>query len=150
MRLRHFTFLWNFWPPFIGLGIRIHKLAADYKKVRMELKKRPWNANFFGTQYGGGIFAMTDGIYVLMLLYNLPKKYIIWDKAASIEYLKKGHTHLHADFVITDAELKKIEKDVAEKKSLDWSKSVDIKDSSGEVVARVVRTLSIKIKKHIR
>jgi hypothetical protein len=50
----------NFWPPFLGMGIRIVHIAPDMKAVDVEMKLRFWNANYVGTQFGGSLFAMTD------------------------------------------------------------------------------------------
>lgn len=147
MKLRNYSFFWNLWPPFLGLGISIKKISNDFKNVKVILKKRPWNANYFGAQYGGGIFAMTDGVHMLMLVRNLPKNYRIWDKAASIVYLKRGLTELSADFKITDEDLEFIKNQVKHKSSLDWETKIDIKDDTGQVVAQVERTLSIKLSK---
>lgn len=146
MKLRNFKFIWNLWPPFLGLGISIKKVSDDFKHVTVILKKRPWNVNYFGTQYGGGIFSMTDGVHMLMLVKHLPKKFRVWEKAASIEYLKRGHTNLTADFVITDEEINHIKKEVLEKSAMNWIVVIDIHDKTGQVVAKVKRTLSIKHK----
>jgi hypothetical protein len=54
----------NFWPPFLGMGIRIQHIAADMKAVDVEMKLRFWNANYVGTHFGGSLFAMTDPFYV--------------------------------------------------------------------------------------
>ena len=146
MDLRHFKFFWNLWPPFLGLGISIKDISPDYKKVITILKKHFWNANYFGTQYGGGIFSMTDGVHMLMLVRNLPKGYRVWDKSASIQYLKRGHTTLTAEFIITDEDLAFIQQKAQAESNLDWSATIEIKDTAGEVVAKVVRTMSIKYK----
>ena len=74
----------NFWPPFLGAGIRIQQIAPDLKSVDVEMKLRWWNANYVGTQFGGSLFAMTDAFYMLMLMANLGSDYMGWDKAASI------------------------------------------------------------------
>lgn len=136
--------MWKLWPPFLGLGISMRSLSKDYRKVTMVLKKNFWNANYFGTQYGGGIFAMTDGVHVLMLIKNLPKKYSIWDKSAHIDYLKKGLTELTAAFEITAEDIRFIEMEMASKSAMDWVAQVDIVDKQGQVVAKVTRTISIK------
>lgn len=146
MKLRNFTFLWNLWPPFLGLGISIKKISEDFKRVTVVLKKRPWNSNYFGTQYGGGIFSLTDGVHMLMLIKNLPKNYRIWDKSASIEYLKRGLTNLTAEFTITDKDIASIQQTVSEKSEMDWVAKIDIYDKAGQIIARVTRTLSIKNK----
>jgi len=53
----------NLWPPFLGAGIRIQRIAPDMKAIDVEMKLRWWNANYVGTQFGGSLFAMTDPFY---------------------------------------------------------------------------------------
>jgi len=74
----------NLWPPSLGAGIRVKHIAPDMKAVDVEVKLRWWNANYVGTHFGGSLFAMTDAFYMLMLMANLGRDYIVWDKAASI------------------------------------------------------------------
>jgi hypothetical protein len=69
----------NLWPPFLGAGVRITYVAADMKSVDVEMKLRFWNANYVGTHFGGSLFAMTDPFYMLMLMANLGRDYIVWD-----------------------------------------------------------------------
>ncbi len=63
------------------------------KSIDVEMKLRWWNANYVGTHFGGSLFAMTDAFYMLMLMANLGRDYIVWDKAASIRYRKTGEGH---------------------------------------------------------
>jgi hypothetical protein len=72
----------NLWPPFLGMGIRIVQIATDMKAVDVEMKLRWWNANYVGTHFGGSLFAMTDAFYMLMLMANLGRDYIVWDLSA--------------------------------------------------------------------
>src|SRR5207248_567645 len=89
---RVLLYLWNFWPPFWGAGIKIDVISPDYKYVRTRLKRRPWTKNIVSTQFGGSIYAMTDPIYMVMLLMLLGRDYIVWDKAANIRFRKPGRT----------------------------------------------------------
>ncbi len=95
----------NFWPPFLGMGIRIKRIAEDMKAVDVEMKLRWWNANYVGTHFGGSLAAMADPFYMLMLMANLGRDYIVWDKAATIRYRKPGRGTVHAEFRITDSQL---------------------------------------------
>ncbi len=52
--------LWNFWPPFFGAGIHVRSVTDDLRHFEVSLKLHFWNKNFFGTQYGGSLFSMTD------------------------------------------------------------------------------------------
>src|SRR6202051_5168931 len=88
----------SLWPPFLGAGIRVKPIAPDMKAVDVEMKLRWWNANYVGTHFGGSLFAMTDAFYMLMLMANLGRDYIVWDKAASIRYRKPGQGTVRAAF----------------------------------------------------
>src|SRR5947209_15683707 len=95
----------NLWPPFLGAGIRIVHIAPDMKSVDVEMKLSWWNANYVGTHFGGSLFAMTDAFYMLMVMANLGRDYMVWDKAASIRYRKPGRGRVRAEFRLTDAQL---------------------------------------------
>lgn len=137
---------WNFWPPFVGCGIRIQKVTPDYREMRIVLKKRWWNSNAVGTAFGGGMFAMTDAFYMVMLLRNLGSDYIVWDKSATIEYLKPGKTHLYAHFRLSTEDLDHIRAQVAQNQKMDWHRTVEIQDASGQLIARVTKVLYIRSK----
>ena len=66
----------NLWPPFVGAGIRITRISADSREIDVALKLRLLNRNYFGTQFGGSMFAMTDPFFALMMLRNLGPEYV--------------------------------------------------------------------------
>ena len=90
--------LMNVWPPFLGAGIRVKRLQPDWKEVDVEMKLRGWNSNYVGTHYGGSLYSMADPFYMLMLIENVGRNYIVWDKSASIRFKKpeKGIVSGHA------------------------------------------------------
>ncbi len=139
--------LWRFWPPFLGAGISIHVLSDDLRHTQARLKLRFWNRNYVGTQYGGSLFSMTDAVYMVMMLQNLGSQYIVWDKAATIRYLKPGRTDVIADYVLTEEILNSIRKTLETQEKMDWTVKVEIKDKNGEVVAEVDKVLYIRKKK---
>ena len=75
------------------------------KAVEIERKLRFWNANYVGTHFGGSLFAVTDPFYMLMVMANLGRNHIVWDKAASIRSRKPGREVVRAEFRLTDAQL---------------------------------------------
>jgi hypothetical protein len=95
----------SLWPPLLGAGIRVKHIAADMKAVDIEMKLRFWNANHVGTHFGGSLFAMTDPFYMLMVMANLGRNHIVWDKAASIRYRKPGRGVVRAEVRLTGAQL---------------------------------------------
>jgi acyl-coenzyme A thioesterase PaaI-like protein len=139
--------LWNFWFPFLGAGITLHKVSDDLRFVQTRLRLRFWNQNYVGTQYGGSMFSMTDPIYMVMLIQNLGSDYIVWDKAATIRYLKPGKTDVFADFRLTEEILNQIRETVEAQGKMDWTTTVQIKDKNGELIAEVDKVLYIRKKK---
>ena len=125
----------NFWPPFLGAGIRVKHIAPDMKAIDVEMKLRWWNANYVGTHFGGSLFAMTDAFYMLMVMANLGRDYIVWDKAASIRYRKPGKGTVRAEFRLTDAQLDDIREKLKTLPKYEPTFQVDVKDESGEVVS---------------
>ena len=39
----------NFWPPFLGAGIRVVHISSDLKAIDVEMPLRFYNANYVGT-----------------------------------------------------------------------------------------------------
>jgi Domain of unknown function (DUF4442) len=136
----------NLWPPFLGMGIRIRHIAPDMKAVDVEMKLRFWNANYVGTHFGGSLFAMTDPFYMLMLMANLGRDYIVWDKAASIRYRKPGRGTVRAEFRLSDSQIDDIREKLKTLPKYEPTFLVEVKDESGEVVAVVEKLLHVRKK----
>jgi len=136
----------NLWPPFLGAGIRVTHVAPDMKAIDVEMKLRWWNANYVGTHFGGSLFAMTDAFYMLMLMANLGRDYIVWDKAASIRYRKPGRSTVHAEFRLTDVQLDDIREKLKTLTKYEPTFTVDVKDEQGTVIAEIEKLLHIKRK----
>jgi len=136
----------NFWPPFLGAGIRVKHIALDMKSVDVEMKMRFWNANYVGTHFGGSLFAMTDAFYMLMLMANLGRDYIVWDKAASIRYRKPGTGTVRAEFRLSDAQLEEIREKLKTLSKYEPVFSVEVRDEAGVVIAEVEKVLHVRKK----
>jgi hypothetical protein len=136
----------NLWPPFLGMGSRVRRIAPDMKSIDVEMKLRWWNANYVGTHFGGSLFAMTDPFYMLMLMANLGRDYIVWDKAASIRYRKPGKGTVRAEFRLTDAELDDIREKLNTLPKWEPVFKVEVKDAQGTVIAEVEKVLHVKKK----
>lgn len=136
----------NLWPPFLGAGIRVKRIAADMKAIDVEMKLRWWNANYVGTHFGGSLFAMTDPFYMLMLMANLGRDYIVWDKAASIRYRKPGTGTMRAEFRLTDAQLDDIREKLNNVPKYEPTFTVEVKNEQGTVIAEVDKLLYVRKK----
>ena len=142
-----FRLIMNLWPPLFFAGIRITALSSDFKTARVQLTLRPWNKNAVGSHFGGSLFAMTDPFYMLMILAQLGNDYLVWDKAADIDFIKPGKGKVIADFSINQQLIDDIIAKTAGGEKYLPQIPVYIKDEQGDIVATLNRTLYIRRKK---
>jgi acyl-coenzyme A thioesterase PaaI-like protein len=136
----------NFWPPFLGMGIRIQRIAPDMKGVDVEMNLHFWNANYVGTQFGGSLFAMTDPFYMLMLMSNLGRDYIVWDKAATIRYRRPGKGTVRAEFRLSDSQIDDVREKLKTLPKYEPVFTVEVKDQAGVVIAEVEKVIHVRKK----
>lgn len=141
-----FKHLINLWPPFLGAGIRVHDIAHDWHQIEVRMKLGWSNRNYVGVHFGGSLYAMTDPFFMLMLMKLLGRDYIVWDKAGRIEYIKPGTGTVRAVFSLDPAQLAQIRAHTAQGDKYLPEMAVDIRNDTGELVARVHKTLYIRQK----
>jgi acyl-coenzyme A thioesterase PaaI-like protein len=133
----------NCYPCYRGSGAWVIFIATDWREVHVKLPLSWQTRNVVGTIFGGSIYASVDPIYMLMLIRNLGQGYTVWDKAASIRFIKPGHSTLYARFYLDDEELRDIRVDLEQQPSVDRIYSIDLKDADGNVSASVEKTIYI-------
>ena len=143
---RYMRALMTIWPPFLGGGIRVKRLQADWREIDVEMKLRWWNSNYVGTHYGGSLYSMTDPFYMLMLIENLGPDYIVWDKSASIRFRSPGRGTVSASFLLKDREIAEIREALKTEEKIDRTFQVEVKDASGMVVAEVQKFVHVRKK----
>jgi acyl-coenzyme A thioesterase PaaI-like protein len=142
-----FRFGINLWPPFVGAGIHLTELSPDFRAATVRLRHGLLNRNYFGTHYGGSLFSMTDPFYALLLLHNLPRGYVVWDKAASIEFKVPGRGDVFAHFKLSDEQIADVIAQTASGEKFEPTWTVDIVGADKQVVATVAKTLYIRRKR---
>jgi acyl-coenzyme A thioesterase PaaI-like protein len=136
----------HWWPPFRGAGIRLRWLSDDFREAVVELRLGLLNRNAVGTHFGGSLFAMTDPFYAIMLMRNLGPEFLVWDKAASIEYVAPARGTVTARFSLSEERLAQIRAQAAGGEKALPEFDTDIVDAQGEAVARVHRTVYVRLK----
>lgn len=131
-------------------GIRVRTIAPDWRQIVVTMGLHWYNRNYFGTQFGGSLYAMTDPFFVFMLVNNLGPDYFVIDQASRIEFLRPGKTRVTADFRLDETRLRDVREHTAggDKYLPVWA--VDISDEEGETVARVEKTLYVRRKPRAR
>jgi acyl-coenzyme A thioesterase PaaI-like protein len=134
----------NLWPPFAGAGIRVTRIAADFREIDVRLRLGVLNRNYFGTQFGGSLYAMADPMFALMMLHNLGPEYVVWDKAGCIRYLKPARGDVFARFRLPAAAVARARRATAHGAKHEPAFRVRIVDRDDAVVAEVGKTLYIR------
>jgi hypothetical protein len=136
----------NFWPPYFGAGIRVSYISPDFRVIDVKMKLRFWNRNYVGTHFGGSLYSMVDPFFMLMLLENLGKDFIVWDKSASIRFKKPGKGIVFARFELSVEEIERIKSEAEKNEKVEPLFKVLIKDETGDVVSEVEKLLYVKKK----
>ncbi|MBO6850426.1 MAG: DUF4442 domain-containing protein [Marinobacter sp.] len=133
--------------PYLGAGVKVTQLADDFSSATVEMRQHWYNTNYVGTHFGGSLYSMVDPMYMLLLMRRLGNDYIVWDKSASIDFIRPGKGTVTARFELTDERVAAIREATAtgEKMLPEWD--VDIVDASGACVARVYKVLYVRRKK---
>ncbi len=134
----------NFYPPFVGAGIRSYRI--DERTTRVEMKLTKFNRNIVGTHFGGSLYAMCDPWFMLILMRLLGSGYIVWDKAASIQFLKPGRGTVTATFHIPPERLDEIRAAADRGEKVEPTFTVDVVDDQNQVIAHVEKLLYVRKK----
>ncbi len=146
MKASRLRLLMNIWFPFLFTGIHITKFNEDFRYVKVELRSRWYNRNYVGTHFGGSLFAMTDPFWMIMILRNIGKEYVVWDKAGEIEFVKPGRGVVIAEFRLEESMLDELRQAAAgNEKVLRWF-DIPVIDRQGDVVAKVRKQIYVRLK----
>jgi acyl-coenzyme A thioesterase PaaI-like protein len=119
-------------------------IASDWREARIKLPLNIQTYNYVGTIFGGSMYSAVDPFYMIMLIRNLGKGYIVWDKAATIRFKKPGRSTLYARFTLDDAELQTIREELRTARSIDRVYRVDLVDAQGVVHAEIEKVIYIR------
>lgn len=141
-RLMRWRFNW--FPAYRGTGAWVEYIASDWREVRIWLPLNIQTYNYVGTIFGGSMYAAVDPFYMIMLIRNLGKGYVVWDKAATIRFKKPGRATLHAHFALDEAELSDIRAALEQARSIDRTYRVELTDAQGVVCAEIDKVIYIR------
>jgi len=141
-----FLKLMRFYPPYLGAGISVGHVAKDLSVLEVEMRLAPWNRNFVGTQFGGSLYSMCDPFFMLMIMMQLGDEYVVWDKSATIEFLKPGRGRVRARFEVPPALLAQLKQEADAAGKINPKLEATVVDEDGQPIARVTKVLSIRRK----
>lgn len=137
----------NLYGPYVGAGVRVVEIDPEYRSVTVSMRLNWYNTNYVGTHFGGSLYSMIDPFFMLLLMNRLGRDYIVWDKAATIDFIKPGRGRVTATMTLDDERLAEVLKATADGQKYLPVWPVEIRDEAGELVARVDKTLYIRRKR---
>jgi acyl-coenzyme A thioesterase PaaI-like protein len=143
-RRARFQLLVNLYPPYLGAGVRVTRIADDFSAIEVELRLRPWNRNYVGTHFGGSLFSMVDPFFMIMLIELLGTGYVVWDKVGTIRFRRPGRGTVRAKLEISPERVQEIRQAADAAGKVEPTFRVEIIDAQGEVVAEVEKLISVK------
>jgi len=139
--------LLNLYPPYLGAGVKITHISEDWRELHVGMSLRWFNRNAVNTHFGGSLYSMIDPHIMLLLMQVLGKEYLVWDKAADIEFIKASKKKVRTIIKITDKDLEDIVLMTEQGEKYFPEFIVDVIDEDNELVARVKKTIYVKKKK---
>lgn len=136
----------NLSPMYRRTGGRVMKISEDFKYVKIKLPLTYKTRNYVGTLYGGHMYSCVDGIFMVQLVNLLGKKYVVWDKSATIRFRRPGNQTLFAEFNITDEFLDQVKIDLESEGEKDYTLQVNLVDKEGKIYAEVDKVLYFSTK----
>lgn len=134
----------NDYAPYAGALIEVTYLAEDAGEIRVEMPLSERNANIVGTHFGGSLYSMVDPHPMILLTQRLGPGYVIWDQAATINFLRPGRGTVYATVRVTDSDVEAIRSATARGQKYLPQWELEITDGEGEVVASVLKTLYVR------
>lgn len=144
---RRKRWLFNLFPVYRRTGGRVTFISSDWKFVRVCLKLKFTTRNYVGTVFGGSLYGAADPIYMLQLMHILGDDYIVWDKSATIKFIRPVKSKVTAEFIVSDELIHSIKDEIALNNEMDITLPVEWKDADGKVFAELSKTLYIANKR---
>jgi len=144
-RRRWLPLLLSLYPPYLGAGVRV-RASADRRTYEVRMGLRFWNRNYVGTHFGGSLYAMCDPFFMLILIEQLGRDYVVWDKAATIRFRRPGTGPVRATFHIPEERVAEIRAAADRDGKVEPKFRVDVVDDQGKVVAEVEKLLYVRRK----
>jgi acyl-coenzyme A thioesterase PaaI-like protein len=134
----------NLYLPYLGAGIRVVDVNDSMTRFVVEMSLHRFNKNIMGTHFGGSLYAMCDPFFMWILVENLGKDFIVWDKAATIRFKKPGTGTVKAVFEISPMTIDVIREEVPRIRKQDYVFHAEVLNEAGEVVAEVDKTVYVR------
>ncbi len=136
----------NLYPPYIGAGVKITSISEDWRELHVSMSLRWFNRNAVGTHFGGSLYSMVDPHLMLLLMQLLGNEYLVWDKAANIEFIKTSKKKVTSVIKISNKDLELIRNNTGNGEKYFSKFTIEIRDDADVLVALIKKTIYVRRK----
>lgn len=83
---------------------------------------------------------------MFILIIQLGEEYIVWDKHASIDFVKPGKGTVYAEFKLSPQEIANVKSLIESKGKHVFEFPCEVKNEAGETIARLTKGVYVKKK----
>ena len=134
-RSRNMRWAFNFWPCIWCTGSRVEFIAGDFRELHVSIKLNIRTRNRVGTVYGGSIYSSVDPYFMLLFMEILGRNYVVWDKGASMKFVRPIVDKVKCRFLITDELVAEVKQKIAENGEYTFDLPLKYEDDNGTVYA---------------
>jgi acyl-coenzyme A thioesterase PaaI-like protein len=135
--------VFNLFPSYRRSGGRVCYISDNWKEVHIKLRYSWKTRNYVGSVFGGSIYAALDPIYMVQLICILGKNYVVWDKDATVKFIKPIKKTVYARFLISEEILQEIKETIEKEQKGNFVLQTQFEDAEGTVYALVEKTIYI-------
>jgi acyl-coenzyme A thioesterase PaaI-like protein len=140
----------NIWPCIWCTGSTIKFLSGDFKELHVQLKLNIRTRNRVGTVYGGSIYSSIDPYFMLLMMDILGRDYVVWDKGASVKFIRPITGKVKCRFLIPDELVEKVKSEIAANGQYVFEMPLQYEDGEGKVYATFTKTIYTASKEYYK
>ena len=133
--------IFNYWPCIWCSGGRVEFISSDFQEIHVSLSLNTRTKNRVGTVFGGSIYSSVDPYYMLMFMEILGKNYVVWDKGASMKFVRPITKHVKCRFLISDEMVKEVKHHIELRGEYSFDLPLHYEDDAGKVYAMFTKSI---------
>jgi len=131
----------NIWPCVWCSGGKVTFISGDFQELHVSLKLGVRTRNRVGTVYGGSIYSSVDPYFMLMFMEILGRDYVVWDKGASVKFIRPITGKVKCRFLISDNLVQTVKEQIAANGQYVFELPLQFEDEEGRVYATFTKSV---------
>ena len=140
----------NLWPCIWCSGGWITFVSGDFRELHVRLKLGIRTRNRVGTVYGGSIYSSIDPYFMLMFMQILGRDYVVWDKGATVKFIRPITDLVKCRFLISDDLVETVKAQIAANGQYVFELPLQYEDDNGKVYVTFTKTIYTASKEYYK